>query len=293
MIVKLTRHPLSALFAQFDLGDTEIAALSADIEANGQHVPIVIAEGQILDGWNRYRACFLKNIEPITQDLPDDRDAWAYVCSVNMLRRSLTPKQKAAVFLLHEEMVNEGVQNCTPQASVREVAETFDISHGTAQNLTKVARSGTKELKDAVLSGDVSISSAAEIAKLPADQQPAAIVEDKRPGRKPAPIIVPDDDALDDFDPIVELEQLQVRYDELLRTVTALQSSEGGAELAKQIAMTNSLKSRLDQEITKNAELDKNLRRNAKILADLRKITEVDDDSKIAGVVKFMKAVPK
>lgn len=293
MNAKFTRHPLSALFAQFDLGDTEIAALSADIEANGQHVPIVITDGQILDGWNRYRACFLKNIEPVTEELPDGRDAWAYVCSVNMLRRSLTPKQKAAVFLLHEALVNEGVQNCTQQASVREVAETFDISHGTAQNLTKVARTGSKELKDAVLSGEVSISSAAEIAKLPADQQPAAIVEDKRPSRKPAPVIVEEDDALGDFDPIEELEQLQKRFDEQARELLALQASDSGAELAKQIAMTNSLQSRLNQEITKNSELDKSLRRNAKILAELRKVTGVDDDSKIVGVVKFMKAVPQ
>jgi predicted DNA-binding protein YlxM (UPF0122 family) len=292
MNAKFTRHPLSALFAQFDLSDTEIAALSADIAANGQHVPIVITNGQILDGWNRYRACFLAGVEPITEELPDDRDAWAYVCSVNMLRRSLTPKQKAAVFLLHEEMVNgEGVQNCTP--SVREVAETFDISHGTAQNLTKVAREGSKELKAAVLNGEVSISNAAQIAALPADQQPAAIVEDKRPSRKPAPVIVEDDDSLGDFDVIEELEQLQARYDELERKCKSLEAGDAGAELAKQIAMTNGLQSRLNQEITKNAELDKSLRRFGKIMAELRKITEVDDDSKIVNVVKFMKVVPK
>jgi hypothetical protein len=292
MKAKFTRHPLSALFAQFDMGDTEIAALAADITANGQVVPIVTTEGQILDGWNRYRACFLANIEPITEELPDGRDAWAYVCAVNMLRRSLTPKQKAAVFLLHEELVSgDGVQNCTP--SVREVAETFDISHGTAQNLTKVARDGSKELKTAVLNGEVSISNAAQIAALPADQQPAAIVEDKRPAKKPEKVIEPADDALGDFDIIEELEQLQARYDELERKCASLESSDGGAELAKQIAMTNGLQSRLNQEITKNAELDKSLRRFGKILAELRKITEVDDDSKIANVVKFMKAVPK
>jgi ParB-like chromosome segregation protein Spo0J len=42
----------------------EFAELVEDIRANGLHEPIMLHEGKILDGRNRYRACEKANIAP-------------------------------------------------------------------------------------------------------------------------------------------------------------------------------------------------------------------------------------
>ncbi len=57
------RHALSKAFP--NLSDEEFAALKDSIKRNGQRDKILIFEGQILDGWHRYRACLELGKEPI------------------------------------------------------------------------------------------------------------------------------------------------------------------------------------------------------------------------------------
>jgi ParB-like chromosome segregation protein Spo0J len=56
-------HPLAALFPM--MSDDELADLAEDIKANGRIHPIVLdADGVLIDGRNRLRACELAAIEP-------------------------------------------------------------------------------------------------------------------------------------------------------------------------------------------------------------------------------------
>ena len=62
--MNLARHPLSALFSAYDLSGDALKDLATDIRDNGQHHPIIIHDGAILDGFNRYQACEVFGIEP-------------------------------------------------------------------------------------------------------------------------------------------------------------------------------------------------------------------------------------
>lgn len=78
------------------MGAEGLAALAEDIRANGQHEPLVLFQGQILDGRNRATACQQLGIPPITTAFHGtEAEAVEFVFSENRYRRHLTPSQKA------------------------------------------------------------------------------------------------------------------------------------------------------------------------------------------------------
>src|SRR5258706_3287713 len=87
-------HAVANLFPLMQ--GTAFEELVADIKKNGQREPILCdAEGRILDGRNRYRACRAAGIEPrfVTWDgkgLPAE-----LALSSNLLRRHLNECQRA------------------------------------------------------------------------------------------------------------------------------------------------------------------------------------------------------
>ncbi|WP_433693246.1 ParB/RepB/Spo0J family partition protein [Paraburkholderia phenoliruptrix] len=94
--MSLELHPLCTLFPRLE--GVEFESLKADIEARGQLQPIVLHDGMILDGGNRYRACVELGIEPLIAEMDlGDYDLLSYVLSVNLHRRHLTPGQHAAI----------------------------------------------------------------------------------------------------------------------------------------------------------------------------------------------------
>ena len=98
--MKYESHPYADLFPM--MPREEIEELAKDIEANGQLDPIVIYEGKILDGRNRYAACRILDIDPVER-LFTGKDALAYVASRNLHRRNLTTSQRT---MIAEKMAN-------------------------------------------------------------------------------------------------------------------------------------------------------------------------------------------
>ena len=58
----LEPHPFAALFPE--LPPEELTQLARDIKERGQLEPIILYEGVILDGRNRYRACQIAGVKP-------------------------------------------------------------------------------------------------------------------------------------------------------------------------------------------------------------------------------------
>jgi DNA modification methylase len=77
--------------------EMEWSALMEDIRLNGQQEPIVLYQGQILDGRNRWRAIMKLNGQPqFTRFKGSEAEALAFVKS-KLMHRNLTDSQKAAV----------------------------------------------------------------------------------------------------------------------------------------------------------------------------------------------------
>lgn len=91
---QLAFHEYAEIFPMMD--GEGFQKLKADIEENGLQQNIVLYEGKILDGRNRYTACKDLGKQFFTEQYAGD-DALGYVMSLNLHRRHLTASQLAIV----------------------------------------------------------------------------------------------------------------------------------------------------------------------------------------------------
>lgn len=89
-------HELANLFPM--MSEEEMKALRQDMRENGYRVqyPVLLYEGKILDGRNRYAAANAEGIEPIYGDYQGD-NALQFVISANLHRRHLNETQRGVV----------------------------------------------------------------------------------------------------------------------------------------------------------------------------------------------------
>src|SRR5262245_4951694 len=121
----LIAHPLANMFPMIE--GAEFANLKADIAANGIHQPIVLYQGQILDGRNRYKAAKEvgykfkpENFKTFEGSLGE---AEAFVISTNVHRRHLSNAQK-------QEFIRLMIEK-NPGATNRQIARLCQLSHST------------------------------------------------------------------------------------------------------------------------------------------------------------------
>lgn len=87
-------HPAAEVFPMLD--DVRLAELTESIKQNGVRHPIVICEGMVLDGRNRYVACTRLGITPPTETFSGD--PWAYAWDANGQRRDLKTDQRYLIW---------------------------------------------------------------------------------------------------------------------------------------------------------------------------------------------------
>jgi hypothetical protein len=94
--VSLKAHPIADLFPLLE--GEELQALADDIKENGLQEAILVFEGEIIDGRNRWRACEIAGVTPATDEYRGLRaDIPARIISKNLRRRHLTTDQRAAI----------------------------------------------------------------------------------------------------------------------------------------------------------------------------------------------------
>jgi DNA-binding CsgD family transcriptional regulator len=207
-------HPVAGLFPLME--GVRFRNLVEDIRANGQRVPVVLdAEGTLLDGRNRARACQELGIDvKETRYAGDDAEAW--IISHNVHRRHLTESQRAMVAARLTELhrggdrrsssfkqssdrlnlqLNAGGAGRTEsgagqalaaeQVSIADAASQLSIGYASVGRAKAVLKSGDQELIRAVESGEKSVTTAAEVArarkKRPPKEQPPQPEQSPKP----------------------------------------------------------------------------------------------------------------
>jgi hypothetical protein len=162
-------HPLAGLFPR--MGRYEYEELKADIRRNGLRMPIVLYEGRILDGRNRFRACRETGILPRFFNYEGD-DPEGVVASLNLHRRHLNPSQWAMIAARLADSKPGGdrtkPQNCG--LSHGQAAARFKISRRlvdlASALLNAVASGQGLELAEQVFNGEMTLNKAMGILKL-------------------------------------------------------------------------------------------------------------------------------
>src|SRR4029077_7376660 len=166
-------HPFTEIYPLLEGEDFD--ALALDIAANGLVLPILLYDGQILDGRNRYRACGEAGVEPhfAPADAEDDDAALELVMSLNQHRRHLTFQEKAFAAaryanLKHgsnqfkREDTSRDVSSREKKISVSEAAEKFDVSTASVDRARRVIKFGDEALEQDVKKGKKHLRIAAE-----------------------------------------------------------------------------------------------------------------------------------
>ena len=178
MTASFPLHPAAELFPVMD--EAAFAALVADIAAHGQREPILVLDGQVIDGRHRLRACEQLGLEPLVRQVSaDDGDPFGLVVSLNLHRRHLSEGQRAIIAArlatLPHGRPDANAQICA--FTQDEAAQHLKVSRRTVQHARAVLDHGIDELQAAVKGGEISVSAAAELSRLPADTQRTALTK--------------------------------------------------------------------------------------------------------------------
>lgn len=154
--------------------------------------------GRMLDGRNRYRACVAVGVEPRFVDFDGgEGDALAYVVSLNLHRRHLSESQRAMVAARianlrdgqRKDLASRPDESAMadasgdgapspigePSVTQAEAAEMLNVGKRSVERAREVQERGVPALSAAVDAGEVSVSAAAEVARLPQDVQVAVV----------------------------------------------------------------------------------------------------------------------
>ena len=245
-------HPAADTFPL--LGPIAIREMAETIKEIGLKEPIVVYDGKILDGRNRYLACLEAGVEPTYVVWDEIGDPYSYVLARNKVRRHQTVGELAMAAAkcakgtinwnkAHRKMSRQekaieaegGTANGSSD-SYGEAAKKAGLGRSTVQRAAKVLETGTPELQQAVAEETVSVTAAAEIASLPPEEQVQAI-EQSKVGLKPPPDkldpagqVIPEQ-AMEAFACVPEMNQMCRALDTLATRIEVLGNGPAGTFL--------------------------------------------------------------
>lgn len=287
--MKFTQHPLSAAFPA--MGADDFQALKDSIGTIGVQNPVTLLDGMVIDGWHRYTAAMELGMSCPTVEL-GDVDPRDFVLAQNKARRHITQAQLASattsvyawlpVVGANQHTKSAPALSAAPQKTTAEMAAIAGVSERSIRQAKAVQTNAAHEVIAAVKSGEIGLPKAAAIAKLPKEEQAAAIAKPvAKPAKAPASQANDNDHKLDDAaNTIRELSNENDQLRDRLAVEQMDASEEAKSEAAATIAeMRNRIKA-LEAELDavkssrdgfqrENAELKKQIVMNQKQIKKL------------------------
>jgi ParB-like chromosome segregation protein Spo0J len=180
-------HPAAELFPM--MSEEELRALAEDIRVNGLQQPVVMFGAQLLDGRNRWRACEIAGVEVRVKDW-SGKDAVAFVRSLNLHRRHLTPAQRAALAVKAEPIFAEAAERRRREGNVK------GGKNRSGESRAETDRDSKRALADSAKTTGASLDSAKQMKQ--AAQKAPEVVELVQKGVIPS---VADAKRVADLDP--------------------------------------------------------------------------------------------
>ena len=174
------QHPLSAAFPA--MSEQDFQSLKDSITEIGVQNPITLFEGMVIDGWHRYTAANELGMDCPVVEL-GDVDPRDFVLAQNKARRHITQAQLAMAttsVYAWRPVGNPALSNSAPGAELKttkELAVSAGVSERTIEQAKAVQTKAAPEVVEAVKAGEIGLKKAAAIAKLPKEEQAAAIAQ--------------------------------------------------------------------------------------------------------------------
>src|SRR4029453_1058981 len=154
-------HELALVFPP--MTESEFAAFKEDIREHGQHEPITLYEGKILDGLHRYRACQELGREPrVFRFAGNPRAAAQLRLGRNFHRRHLTTSQRAMVAAEMCKLRPRGNTGNSPYLTAAQASTLMGVSEALVRDAKRLLRHGDEELLQAVREGVQTVSAAVQ-----------------------------------------------------------------------------------------------------------------------------------
>lgn len=158
----------------------ERAALEASLLAEGCRDALVVWNGIILDGHNRYEICQAHGLpfETVARDFETRDAAKLWIIDNQLARRNLPPYERARLALIRKPLVarqakeqqgerTDIFQNSgkSPIRTDKELAAAAGVSHDTIHKVETVEKDAPEPVKAAARAGDISTNRAYEITR--------------------------------------------------------------------------------------------------------------------------------
>jgi polyhydroxyalkanoate synthesis regulator phasin len=181
------------------LTPAEHEALERSLLTEGCREALILWRDVLIDGHNRYAICTqhgipFRTVQNDNFDSIDDVKLW--MIDNQLARRSVTDFQRGLMALRKKEILaarvvqktddelqteaDQAVPFTPPWNTRQEVARAARVSANTISQIERIQKTAAPELVDAVRSGAISISSAANVASLPREAQVAAVAGGKK-----------------------------------------------------------------------------------------------------------------
>jgi hypothetical protein len=176
------------------LTPAEHEALERSLLTEGCREALILWRDVLIDGHNRYAICSQHGIpfRTVQNDSFDSiEDVKLWMIDNQLARRSVTDFQRGLMALRKKEILaarvvqkaddelqteaDQAVPFAPPWNTRQEVARAARVSPNTISQIERIQKAAAPELVEAVRSGTISISSAANVASLPREAQVAAV----------------------------------------------------------------------------------------------------------------------